>query len=184
MACGPFARPRSVPGSRCLPPRTWDLPSAACGLTLSTRDNKPRNRGFAAVGFPAEDLAGFPGGTPPHPDLARRCTCAVTHIAPCFPPGAGAAQARPTVPSPGRPARKVAPPPRRLHRLAQSRRLSGATGMTPGILSSRVFHTCWFEACFKKVSPEAQYVKQVKASCWLGAGGSALSTPPDVTPQS
>lgn len=140
MACDPFARLCSMTGSQCLPPLTWDLPSAAYGLTLSTRDNKPPNRGLAAVGFPTKDLAGFPGGTPPHPDLARRCTCAVTHIAPCSPPGAGAAQACPAVLNPRRPAQKVTPPPRRLHRLTQSQRLY--LGVTPGTLSSRAFQTC------------------------------------------
>lgn len=156
MACGPFARLRSVSGSRCLPPLAWDLPSAAYGLALCTRDNKPWNGGLAAVGFPTKDLAGFPGGTPPHPDLARRCTCAVTHIAPCFPPGTGAAQACPQSQVASTESHTTTPPPAPPDSKSEA---LGAAGMTPGTPSSRVFQTCWFKACFTKVSPEAQYIE-------------------------
>lgn len=76
---------------------TWGLLGAACGLMLCTR-NESWNRGLALVGFPAKDLAGFPGA--PHHILTSldRCICAVTHIVPCSPLRAGAATACPPYP--------------------------------------------------------------------------------------
>lgn len=82
-------------GTHC-PPCCWDLPSAACVVMFCNRGGKSWDRGLTSVGFPAKDLAGFPGA--PHHILNSldRCTCPATHIVPWSPLGAGAAAGLPT----------------------------------------------------------------------------------------
>ena len=110
MAHSPFAS-TTVPPTPCPVPREWyrvsaqlpwDLLRAAGGLPLRTRGNKSWDRALASVGSPAKDLAGFPGGTPPHPGLARQ----VRH--PCDPhhsllSSPGRCGHRPVLPAPPAP---------------------------------------------------------------------------------
>lgn len=58
-----------VPGS--CPVGTCSVPGGG-GLVLCSRYEKSWNGSSAWAGFPPKDLAGYPGGTPPHPDLTQQ----------------------------------------------------------------------------------------------------------------